>query len=271
MKHSTGFADLRMSVPCGQCLGCKIEKSRQWAIRITQEAQMHKQSMFLTLTYDEYNLPMDKSIHKEHIQKFIHDLRQYLSRKKLPKIRYFACGEYGDLTQRPHYHMILFNYWPPDTKFYKKQPKGTLFTSKIIDELWDKGNCSHGEVNFDTAQYTASYVTKKITGDQAWDHYQWRQPEFALMSRRPGIGHAWLQKFGKETWAYDSIVMNGKELQPPRYYTNQLELTDSEKHRTIKLKRKIQGKKHIETDEARLWKMELVQKLKMKHFQKESI
>lgn len=245
-------------------------------MRIVHEASLYKtNNTFLTLTYNDKNLPKGNTLIKNDVQQFMKNLRQKIKKMvgndKKDKIRFYACGEYGEITKRAHYHIILFNYWPSDTKYLKKRPEGSLFKSELMDKIWNKGNCAHAEVNFETAAYVARYVCKKITGDISEEHYNGRLPEFALMSRRPGIGKPWLEKFNEDTWKSDSIVMRGIEMKPPTYYSKLLELTDKSKHDTIKWKRKAKAKLNAETDDLRLNTMDIVEQKKRKFFLKESI
>jgi hypothetical protein len=213
-----------MTVPCGQCTGCRSEYSRQWALRNMHEASLTpNNNCFITLTYDKKNLPQNNSLDKKAFPKFIRSLRQ---KNKGTKIRYYACGEYGDNFGRPHYHAILFNYFPSDIKPLKKD----LYTSKSISEAWlNKGHASVGMVTFQSAAYVSNYVQKKINGKNKLEHYtntetgEWREPEFSLMSRKPGIGKQWYDKYYKDIYQIgnDGLHMNGKFMKPPKYYDTQ--------------------------------------------------
>ena len=215
-----------MTVPCGQCTGCRSEYSRQWALRNMHEASLNpNNNCFITLTYNEKNLPQNNSLEKKAFPKFIRSLRQ---KNQGTKIRYYACGEYGDNFGRPHYHAILFNYFPSDIQPLKKD----LYTSKSISDAWrNKGHASVGMVTFQSAAYVSNYVQKKINGKQKLDHYanydkhtgeliSWREPEFSLMSRKPGIGKKWFDKYYKDIYQIgkDGLHMNGKFMKPPKYY-----------------------------------------------------
>ena len=157
---------------------------------------------------------------KKAFPKFIRSLRQ---KNKGTKIRYYACGEYGDNFGRPHYHAILFNYFPSDVKPLKKD----LYSSKSISDAWrNKGYISVGNVTFQSAAYVSNYVQKKINGKNKLEHYtntetgEWREPEFSLMSRKPGIGKKWFDKYYKDIYqtGKDGLHMNGKFMKPPKYY-----------------------------------------------------
>lgn len=215
-KLREGFCDMPVIIPCGQCVGCRLEKSRQWATRCVHEASLYSKNCFLTLTFNDDNLPKDRSVRIEHMQRFLHDLRQ-----KFPndKIRYFLCGEYGDEFQRPHYHVILFNFDFSDKVFWKRSAEFPLYTSSILSRLWPYGYSVIGDVSFESAAYVARYVMKKINGDKADEHYNGREPEFCSMSLRPGIGHDWIEKFFTDVYPHDYVVIrNGLKVLPPRYY-----------------------------------------------------
>lgn len=228
-----------IEIPCQQCTACKLERSRQWAMRCMHEAQTHEENMFVTLTYDEQNVPTDQSLHKEHLQLFHKRLHNRLLRERNRGIRYYACGEYGDQNQRPHYHSLIFGYRFKDLQFYKYSKSGApIYTSKMLQELWPDGMAPIGDVTFESAAYVARYVTKKITGEQAADHYQGRLPEFCVMSRRPGIGLGWLQKHQEQTYDHDTVTFRGREMRPPKYYDNKLEQLDRPTYTIIKTNRR---------------------------------
>lgn len=200
---------------------------------------MHDENSFLTLTYNNQNLPRDGSIQKQEMQKFVKRLR----RKIEPiKVRFFGAGEYGESFNRPHYHMCLFGFDFPDKQVYKALARGkdhdVLFISKMLEDTWGKGFCTIGEVNFKTAGYVARYVTKKITGKPAAGHYGKKNEEFALMSRSPGIGATWLEKYETDVYPKDFHVINGKKVRPPRYYDSLLDKKKPELFEELKERRK---------------------------------
>lgn len=229
-----------LTVPCGQCLGCRMARSKEWAIRIMHEAKMHQENCFLTLTYED----APHSLNLKHFQNFMKRLRK----KYAPKtIRLFHCGEYGqvyttpgDPTSEPvkhhaypeknaigraHYHAILFGHDFHDKEFYKlNRHQQTLSTSPTLSRIWKHGFATIGNVTEESAAYTARYIFKKITGDLSNTYYtkldQYGElheinPEYVTMSRKPGIGHSWLDKYGEDIYAYDECVINGKKHQYP--------------------------------------------------------
>lgn len=209
-----GWADQPISIPCGRCIGCKLDRSLMWAVRITNEMTLHEKACFLTLTYKD--LPEGGTLIKEDLQAFFKRLRFHLEPLK---IRYYACGEYGTESLRPHYHVCLFGWFPDDAKIYKHTPDGhPLWTSQQLEEIWGHGFAVVGALNFETAAYTARYVTKKITGDKSPEHYGNRLPEFSLSSRRPGIGADWARRYSQEIKAHASIYARGQTFPVPPYY-----------------------------------------------------
>lgn len=234
-NKSASFTGIPIRVPCGQCQGCRLENSRQWAIRCVHESKLHKRNEFVTLTYDNKHLPDNGTLVKKHLQVFMKRLR----RKHGNGIRFYGAGEYGERTNRPHYHLLLFNYSSADRRFYKNSPSGEpLYTSASLLDIWDHGFNVIGDVTFDSCAYVARYVCDKITGPKSADWYQGRQPEFSNMSRRPGIGTPWFDKFGPETYRHDSVIMNGREMRPPRFYDIRQEAIDPSRMKVLKLNRR---------------------------------
>lgn len=232
LEFSRSSVGKALSLPCGRCTGCRLERSRQWANRIVHETKMHDQSSFLTLTYDPEHLPKDGSISVDDCQRFLKRLRKKLAPRR---IRFFLCGEYGEKLGRPHYHAIIFGYDFPDKVKLAKADGFWLYESRELNEIWGLGGCRIGDVSFDSAAYVANYATKKVTNKEAYtdgdgkrwpskdEHYQGRRPEFLLMSRRPGIGRTWFETFGGDVFPSDEVVVRGVPSKPPRYYVQQIE------------------------------------------------
>ena len=205
-NKNEGWKDRPVEIPCGQCIGCRLDRSLMWAVRISNELTLHDQASFLTLTYKD--LPPNNSINKEDLQAFFKRLRFHLEPKK---IRYYACGEYGTKTLRPHYHVCLFGWFPEDAKAYKTTEDGhPLWTSKILEDIWGHGFCVVGQLTFETAAYTARYVTKKITGDSAQNITVIVHRSLRSLSRRPGIGRDWAEKYSTEIKANANIYVRGQ-------------------------------------------------------------
>lgn len=233
-----------LSIPCGQCIGCRLEKSRQWAIRCSLESQLYQNSYFLTLTYDDEHLPKSGSLVPDDLQKFLKRLRRYVEyHGSDKKIRFFACGEYGDNFLRPHYHAIIFNLDISDLKSFSTSFSGDIYyTSETINQIWKNGYVIIGEVTFESCAYVARYVTKKMTGSQADFYYEGRQPEFVRMSRRPGIGSAWLDQYKSDVYPHDYIVIrDGIKVKPPKYFDKLFESIAPDEMSMIKSLRSVSG------------------------------
>lgn len=223
-----------VSIRCGQCIGCRIEKQQAWAIRCLAESKCHEDNVFVTLTYED--LPMHGSLNYSHFQQFMRRLRHWGKQNGYKNIRFFMCGEYGENLARPHYHALLFGVRFPDAvKSNSVYSRTDVFSSEILSKLWGKGFCTIGEVNYATAQYVASYVLKRhtVTSDSD-DHYRRvdvhtgelieLKPEFAQMSLKPGIGLAWLETYWRDlyTTGHNAVIVNGTKKRIPRYYSEKM-------------------------------------------------
>lgn len=221
-------------VPCGQCIGCRLERSRQWAIRCMHESTLHDQNCFITLTYanDRMNhLPKSVdpdtgeigpgSLHglvKRDIQLFFKSLRKEISPRK---VRYLQCGEYGTESFRPHHHALLFGYDFPDKYYWSRNAKtgDRYFRSDLLEWLWPHGNSLIGDLTFESAAYVARYCVGKITGKFADFHYCGLKPEFITMSLKPGIAHDWIVNNMDSVYPNDRVyVRAGVTSKPPKYY-----------------------------------------------------
>lgn len=215
-----------MELPCGRCIGCRIQRSKEWAIRCMHEAQMYgDNNCFLTLTYDSDHLPQDNSLDKTHFQKFIRSLRKSTGQS----IRYYMCGEYGGKNNRPHYHAILFNYKFPDQTLWNIRKGNPVFRSEKLEKHWAHGFSEIGTVTFQSAAYVARYIMKKQNGDRAKEHYEYtneetgeitsRLPEYTNMSLKPGIGRSYFDKYFSDIFPADRVVLTGgREFPAPAYY-----------------------------------------------------
>lgn len=221
-------------LPCGTCDACKLERSRQWAVRCMHEASMYDDNCFVTLTYADEHLPFGNSLCLEDFQKFMKRLRRRFSNER---IRFFHCGEYGERFGRPHYHVCLFGFDFRDKVFLGKRKGLPVWRSPILEELWPFGRSEIGSVTFESAAYVARYVMKKVTGPKAEEHYAGREPEYVTMSRRPGIGRAWYEKFKDELLA-DSVLVRGRMVKPPRYYDVVRDLVEPEVMEALRQKRR---------------------------------
>lgn len=245
-NRNGAFSPVPISIPCQRCQGCRLERSKNWAARCMHEKLSHADNCFITLTYDDDNLPSDGSLIKRDLQLFNKRLRKWCVKHRGSSFRFYACGEYGDTYGRPHYHSICFNCDFPDKRFYKYNARSEpLYTSVILDNIWGLGITTVGDVTFDSCAYVARYCMDVISGDMAADWYQGRLPEFSNMSRRPGIGAAWFAKYGRHAYEHDSVVVEGREMRPPRYYDSQFELVDPTRMAAIKKVRSRRAHKRL--------------------------
>jgi len=259
-------------LPCGQCTGCRLERSRQWAVRLMHEAQLHQANSFVTLTYNDQNLPNagasskthragdvrlgsdantktprtreththeiqeSASLSKADLQAFTKRLNEDVRRRSGNGVKYYACGEYGDKTHRPHYHIAIFGEDFADDRFpWKRSNNKQLWRSSRLERLWPLGDAFIGDLTFESAAYIARYVMKKQTGAKAVDHYMrenergekyWLTPEFNVMSRRPGIAKKWFDKNKDDVFPHDHVISRGHPAKPPRAYDKWLEQID---------------------------------------------
>ena len=193
-------------VPCRSCVECVIGYSNQWATRVAAEASCHRENCFITLTYNDENLPKDNQVAVREVQLFLKRLRKSLGKKR---IRYFACGEYGEKGGRPHYHVIIFGHSFSDRYFLKfDNRKNPIYRSPSLEKLWTKGFSSVGEVNRDSARYAAKYMQKFMPVGE-------RKPAFTLQSRKPAIGYVYAIKHYNEIVKTCGIYQEGKKRSLP--------------------------------------------------------
>lgn len=238
---------------------------------------MYEDNCFITLTYEDEKLPKWGSLKKRDFQLFMKKLRKKFPHKK---IRYYHCGEYGETTGRPHYHACLFGFDFPDKYFFKMRRDCHVYKSDTLDEIWGMGITELGNVTFDSAAYVARYIMKKVTGPRAEEHYAVidkdtgeygeRQPEYTTMSRRPGIGKSWWEKYKNEVFPADEVIMNGKPIKPPRYYDNLFELEDSSGKGLVQAKRDANRMRMDETPD-RLAVREVCTKRRVNRYTRETL
>lgn len=268
-QYNPQYSGEWIQLPCGQCIGCRIDKSRAWAVRCMHEAQTIEEdhgpgkSKFVTLTYAPEHLPKNGSLQLRQLQKFLKRYRKSTDHE----IRYFACGEYGANLSRPHYHLILFNADLGETKQIGRTKQGhALHSSQKIERSWPYGYNWTGEVTFQSAAYVARYIMKKVNGAEANTHYNdldkktgeiysSKQPEFITMSRRPGLGKDYYDRYKSDIYPSDCCIIDNKKYPVPSYYDKLLELEDPELLKELKAKRKIEADKQAKdqtTDRLRI-------------------
>lgn len=241
-------------LPCGRCIGCRQDLTKDWAVRCHHEAQMHTHSCVLTLTFSEDNLNSRKSLVKEDVQNFIKRLRQFIFRdsilkKNYPhlakkKISYLYCGEYGERFERPHYHIIIFGFDFPDKVLLKKSESGdSLYTSQFLEKIWPFGHSTIGTMSMASAMYCASYITKYVSDREKAFIYtdkktgEYRQPEFGHASKKPAIGLNWLKRYHKDLTANDAVIIENQRYRIPRYYLKKLEELHPISYENLKIRR----------------------------------
>jgi hypothetical protein len=260
-----------LSLPCGQCVGCRLERSRQWAMRCLHEAQLHEKNCFITLTYNDEHLPRNRSLDHRDFQLFMKKLR-----KKFGYCRFYMCGEYGEKFDRPHFHAILFGIDFSDRKYHKTTSSGSkLYRSSELEKLWTNGFSSVGDVTFESSAYVARYIMKKINNEDSplYGKYIFtdletgeivkRKLEYNKMSLKPkvkgdpgGIGAEWFMKFKSDVYPHDYVIINGRKVRPPKYYDLQYEKSNPYEWEEVQFKREQSAKKNFEdnTDDRLLVK-----------------
>lgn len=237
------LVDKPITVPCGRCIGCRLERSRQWATRISQEASLYDDNCFITLTYDDDHLPHGNTLVKRDLQLFFKRLRKSVDHQ----VRYYACGEYGPSTKRPHYHACIFNHDFGEKELHSDNGDYRIYTSRELEKLWTNGYSTVGDLTWESAAYAARYCVDKINGEAAEEHYKYvdfygeihdLEPEFASMSLKPGIGSNWFGKYHADCYPKDFITVRGRPCRIPKFYDQQLEKIDHELYNEIKLSRR---------------------------------
>ncbi|QCQ85108.1 replication initiator protein [Blackfly microvirus SF02] len=271
-SENQGIDGTRMDIPCGGCIGCRLDRAADWQTRLIHESQDFFFKAFITCTYSSEHLPADGSLNKKHFQDFLKRLRKKIEPQK---IRFFACGEYGENLQRPHYHALIFGYDFPDKKIHSKNNKtgDILYTSKLLEETWGKGFCTTGSVTPDSCGYVSRYMMKKVRGDAAVEHYRRVNtttgeiinllPEYIHMSTKPGIGHNFYEKHSKQIQQQDDVIINKTKRRVPPYYDKLTAKQDPELLEWLKFIRAEAAKtRAVDTTDERLAVREEIKKSK---------
>lgn len=264
-----------IKLPCGKCVGCRLEYSRQWANRCMLELQYHDSSYFVTLTYDDYHVPKsyysDPETGEAQVSLTLckRDWQLFMKRLRFAfpddHIRFFMCGEYGPNTFRPHYHAIIFGLHLTDLVPWSKSEQGfQYYRSQSLERCWSVkseidtldgetcvtplasiGYALVGEVTWETCAYTARYIMKKLNGPEAEFYSNFNlQPPFVLMSRKPGIARQYYDEH-PDIYDYDFINIKtdkgGRKFRPPRYFDKLFDVDNPERLAEIKEIRKKQA------------------------------
>lgn len=254
-----------IDVPCGQCVGCRLERSRQWAMRCMHEVTLHEDNCFVTLTYDDASLDNWKARNIPAHSRYSVNVREFqLFMKRLRKsvgadVRVFYCGEYGAKFGRPHYHAILFNLDFGDKYAWSKSNDQVLYRSPTLEKAWPFGYSSIGSATFESAAYCARYILKKVTGDRADNHYRRvdpetgevfeNEPEFARMSK--GIGRGWYERFKRDAYPHDAVWLRGRWMKPPKFYDGLYEVEMPDDMARIKNARRAAALTHTDDQSSR--------------------
>lgn len=238
-SRSKGWRDRPVTVPCGQCVGCRLDRSRAWATRCVHEAHFHERNSFVTLTYDQDHVPRDGGLVLKHWQDFAKRVR-----KRIGKFRFLHCGEYGEENARPHYHACVFGQDFRPWTLWSKEKNHSVYRSEVLDDLWGMGMTTVGDLNWQSAAYVARYVMKKRTGPLAEEEYRridletgeeyFVKPPYITMSRGArkgvgGLGSEWIKKYREDVYPDDFVVLpGGKKSKPPKFYDRHLESEDPE-------------------------------------------
>lgn len=243
--HGVVFSALRrhdilgpIEIACGQCLGCRLRRAQDWALRVMHEAQMHDENCFVTLTYRDEALPAGGSLQYSDFQLFMRRVRKWRP------ARFFMCGEYGPETLRPHYHACLFGVSFDDQVVAGKSGAGKVFyRSARLDSFWQLGHATVQPLTPASAAYTARYVVDKVTGDGAAAYYGDRVPEFSHCSLKPGIGATWFARYGSDVFPRDYAVMDGQEKAVPKYYDRLIRRAKDVRMDEVEYQRELRGRK----------------------------
>lgn len=300
-----------ITIPCGHCIGCRLKYSRIWADRCLAESLYHTDNIFLTLTYDDSHLPepfnmiTETGVKKSPVSPLVkRDVQLFIKRlrKRFPeqKIRYFACGEYGSQSMRPHYHLLLFGLRLPDLELlYKNDQSFSYFTSEIISSLWYPESDSQlpaadrscngyhiiTAVTWETCAYVARYIVKKQTGKNADIYEEFNfPPEFTLMSRRPGIGRQYYEDhkfdlYSDSEQCYIPTDKGKRIIRPNKYYDSLYDYEYQDHFEIISYERKELAEKNEAMKQNltnlqfldRLSREEIVQEDKMKSLKRSGV
>lgn len=207
-----------LQVPCGTCILCREEQARQAAIRIAHEAATCQTNAFVTLTYADTTLPLYGSLNYADLTKFLKR-----ARKTFGKLRYYAVGEYGDQSLRPHYHLCIFGHDFTENRIITRTNPHLLWTQEALTRCWGLGRVEVGALTFETARYTASYVTKKLRSKQRYVRIDETTGELITVEQprafmSDNLGKEWWIQHGHQLEHNDYVIINGKKQKPPRAY-----------------------------------------------------
>ena len=213
---------------CGKCALCRTSKAAEWSTRMVLESYCHRDSIAVTLTYDDASLPPAGSLCKVHVQSFQKRLREYAWRVLGVRVRFSSLGEYSPERLRPHYHVCVYGLLPPDlVRIEASQVGNPQFASDVLTRLWGMGRVTFQLFTPEAASYIARHDAWKLTGDAHRDAHAvfdaqgslvgHREPEFLLCSRDPGIGSDYLDKYGPQCLRSGFVVVDGRQVPVPTF------------------------------------------------------
>jgi len=228
-----------LQLPCGNCVGCKSARATMWAQRATHEASSWPHNSFLTLTYDERHVPLNGFLNRPHLTSFFKHLRHAINRSPgdvlsdgSGRLRYLACGEYGDVGGRPHFHAILFNFALAGGEPVSE----TAIAHPFLRKVWPYGLHQLAPFAPAAANYIAQYTLKKSPKGaplEVDNETGENKPEpYLRMSNRPGIGTPWLDKYMKDL-RKGFITVDGQRHPIPRAYLQRLKRSPIASHNAL--------------------------------------
>lgn len=267
-----GWSDRPLELRCRNCIGCRQDRARAWALRCVHESLLHERNCFVTLTYDDEHLPNDGGLDVRHWQLFAKRLR-----KAIGPFRFYHCGEYGEKTRRPHYHALLFGQdLAGDWMLLRHQNGSDVYTSRLLQQTWGLGEASIDHLNYSTAEYVTRYCMKKLNGNLGAETYGTLRPPYATMSRGGrtglgGIGSTWFDKYYTDVYPSDEVVHAGRKFRPPKYYDDKLaQKLGPEALEALRVKRLTHMNKENSTHQ-RLKVREKVQLARMKAYDRNTL
>lgn len=202
--------------PCGKCIACRIAKAREWSVRLMHELPYWSESVFLTLTYSDDYLPENRSLRKTDLQKFFKRLRKRIFPRK---IKYFACGEYGEHTARPHYHAIIFGLGRD-----KMSREFIMDSWTFCDWSNFRVDKTFGSVTYDSCRYVSDYIFKKYDKVKADEEYTSKGLEIPFKVCSQGLGLRYCLEDTENLSSNFFVSVRGHKMALPRYYVNKLGL-----------------------------------------------
>lgn len=262
------WGDHLLELPCGTCKGCRADLAQDWAVRCTHEAALHtnedgsSKNAFITLTFSDEGLAQREKKEGTHPAALaVRDWQLFAKRlrKSVGPFRFLMSAEYGEgEKRRPHYHALIFgqDFYEDRTIWSAKNGK-TCFRSETLEKAWPYGYHDLQQMIPEHINYVCQYVRKKMSAKKGENHESYRRtdirtgedffvPEtFALMSRGgkngKGIGAAWFEKYGRDAFPSDFLVLAGAKRRVPRYYLSRLEAVNPDAALKVRAKRRKRG------------------------------